>query len=150
MFEQHAVLCPDRRAPKSYTPTRTGTEHVKSRVTATIWHVANTTRRSLHRQFSLRLLQLAMAWTVRGSNRGRSKTSSPKPSRPTPRLFQPTTEWVTVLFAGDKADGAWNWTFTPSSAEVKNASDYRSVPPNILSWRVQRNCSLPFRLDKCL
>jgi hypothetical protein len=41
------------------------------------------------------------------------------PSRPALGPTQPPVQWVSGLFLEDKADVAWRWPRTPSSAEVK-------------------------------
>jgi hypothetical protein len=49
-------------------------------------------------------------------------------SRPALESTQPPIEWLTWVFSGIKAAGAWSWPLT-SSSEVKIVRSYISTPP---------------------
>ena len=48
----------------------------------------------------------------------------PYPCRPALGSNQPHTQWVTGLFPGIKAAGAWRWPLTSSSAEIQEIVEW--------------------------
>ena len=96
-------------------------------------HIVHVSRVRVNCGVIISIPSACTGWTVRGSIPGGGDVFCTRPDRPCGSLdLLYNTYWVTPR---SKAAGAWLWSRTPSSAEVKERVGLRLFSPPVPSWQ---------------